>query len=156
MLKHQVKIYKPSVNIHGFFIDRNPFLEEKEDNSTAIICPCGSRKKTGFENMTQFKKHLQSQTHKKWIETMNLEKKIQQLETELYAIAGGQSHQCIHEKEELWYGQIFPDHKDVIPKEDLWSENDNQDFQCITPETFEYNDMFPQEMDIIPSLSEVS
>lgn len=145
MSKKEVQTYKPSVNIHGFFIDRDPFLQE---NKMTIICPCGSRKKTGFKNITQFKKHLQSQTHKKWIERMNLEKKILQLETELYAMTEGQSHPCVHEKEELWYSQIFPDHQDIIPNEDLWSKSLHDNSINIHPETFDYNDMFPEGVEI--------
>jgi hypothetical protein len=148
MSEKEVQTYKPSVNIHGFFIDRNPFLKEKKESMISIICPCGSRKKKAFDNMSQFKRHLQSQSHQNWIETMNLERKIQQLETELYEVGGR-----VNEKEELWYGQIFPDHKDIIPNEDLWSESIDDDSKSVHPETFDYTETFPDIVEKIPTLS---
>lgn len=61
-------IYAPSIDEHGNYVDRIPsFLN-------GIYCPCGSRKNKNYETHQKFATHIKSQTHKKWLENLNLNK----------------------------------------------------------------------------------
>lgn len=141
--KKDTYTYKPSVNINGFFIDRNPFISDNNDRQFHIVCPCSTRREKTYENLIQFRRHAKTKCHQQWLETMNLHKKIQQLETELFAV--GSNHERVHQKEELWYGEIFPDHKDLIPNEDLWCEE--QPGKLL--EDLQYSTIFPQNEEFI-------
>lgn len=104
-IKNQETIYRPVININGFLMDHVPIFKEK---SNGIICPCASRKNKIYFNATQFRKHLQTQKHQQWIETLNLEKKIHQLEGELKQ----RYNESYQERDELWYTEMFPERKD--------------------------------------------
>ena len=81
---------------------------------------------------------------------MNLEKKIQCLENALYAIEGKSEN--MDKKEVIFYSQIFPDHKDVIPKEDLWSENICETCR-YSDDHIDYDDIFTHDMNTVPTFS---
>ena len=60
--------YTPSVNIHGHYIDNIPRIKH------GISCPCGSRKDKTYETNAKFAIHIKSQTHQKWLMTLNQNK----------------------------------------------------------------------------------
>ena len=101
-IKNQENIYRPVVNIHGYFMDHLPNLTE---HPSGIRCPCGSRQQKIYTSVTQFRNHLKTQTHQKWIEILNLEKKVRQLENELHF----RYNDTYKEKEELWYQEMYPE-----------------------------------------------
>lgn len=104
-IKKQETIYRPVININGFLMDHVPIFKEK---SNGIICPCASRKNKIYFNAIQFRKHLQSKKHQQWMEILNLEKKIHQLEGELKQ----RYNESYQERDELWYTEMFPETKD--------------------------------------------
>lgn len=61
-------IYAPSVDEHGNYLDKIPSFQN------GIFCPCGSRKNKNYETHQKFSIHIKSQSHKKWLETLNLNK----------------------------------------------------------------------------------
>jgi hypothetical protein len=60
--------YTPSVNCNGDYIDNIPQIKH------GIYCLCGSRKDKTYENHYSFAKHITSQTHQKWLTTLNQNK----------------------------------------------------------------------------------
>lgn len=61
-------IYAPSVDEHGSYIDKIPYFQH------GIYCPCGSRKNKNYETPQKLSIHIKSQSHKKWLEGINLNK----------------------------------------------------------------------------------
>jgi len=62
-------IYFPSIDDNGIYIDRIPNFV---NYSNGIKCQCGSRKDKVYTTYSKFSSHLNSKSHKKWIETINL------------------------------------------------------------------------------------
>jgi hypothetical protein len=92
-------------NIHGYYINR-PFTEKDFDGG--VQCHCGVRKiKTTFYCPMRWKKHTMTQSHVKWVEHMNLERRIQQLEYDLKIKC--RDNIPYYEKEELWYEHVYPE-----------------------------------------------
>jgi len=62
-------IYFPSIDDNGIYIDRIPNFV---NYSNGIKCQCGSRKDKVYTTYSKFSSHLNSKSHKKWIEAINL------------------------------------------------------------------------------------
>jgi hypothetical protein len=62
-------IYFPSIDDNGIYIDRIPNFV---NYSNGIKCQCGSRKDKVYTTYSKFSSHLNSKSHKKWIESINL------------------------------------------------------------------------------------
>ena len=60
--------YTPSVNCNGDYIDNIPQIKH------GIYCLCGSRKDKTYENRTSFAIHIKSNTHQKWLTSLNQNK----------------------------------------------------------------------------------
>jgi len=64
-------IYAPSIDEHGNYVDMLPSFNIIKNG---IYCPCGSRKNKNYETHQKFSSHIKSQSHKKWLENINLNK----------------------------------------------------------------------------------
>lgn len=68
----QPDIYEPNIDNNGNYIDNIPSFT---NHKNGIICPCGTRKDKTFLNKSAFNTHIKSITHKKWIISLNNNKK---------------------------------------------------------------------------------
>lgn len=64
-------IYTPSIDDNGNYIDKVPSFNNIKNG---IRCPCGTRKDKTYDCMGYFVNHIKTQTHKKWLSNMNLNK----------------------------------------------------------------------------------
>lgn len=64
-------IYAPCIDEHGDYVDMIPSFHTIKNG---IYCPCGSRKNKVYETHQKLSLHIKSQTHKKWLENVNLNK----------------------------------------------------------------------------------
>uniref|UniRef100_A0A6C0CMJ8 Uncharacterized protein n=1 Tax=viral metagenome TaxID=1070528 RepID=A0A6C0CMJ8_9ZZZZ len=106
-IKKQDNIYIPVMNIHGYFMDYLPNFAEYPQG---IMCSCGSRHRKQYKTVSQLRNHLKTQTHQKWIEILNLEKKIRQLENELQF----RYNDPYQFREQLWYQDMYPEKNESI------------------------------------------
>jgi len=67
-LTNTPETYVPSIDSDGNYVDCVPKIKN------GLYCPCGSRKDKVYENATKFTSHIKSQSHKKWIATLNQNK----------------------------------------------------------------------------------
>ena len=65
--------YEPSMDDSGIIIDKIPSWSCLKGKG--LLCSCGSRKNKVYETSALFTSHIRSQTHKKWIEGLNANKK---------------------------------------------------------------------------------
>jgi hypothetical protein len=65
--------YEPSMDDSGNIIDKIPSWSCLKGKG--LLCSCGSRKNKVYETASLFTSHIRSQTHKKWIEGLNVNKK---------------------------------------------------------------------------------
>ena len=65
--------YEPSMDESGIIIDKIPSWSCLKGKG--LLCGCGSRKNKVYETSSLFTSHIRSQTHKKWIEGLNANKK---------------------------------------------------------------------------------
>ena len=64
--------YSPSVDVLGNYIDHPP--------KSGVKCPCGARQKTYTRQ--QFSAHVKTQTHQKWLASLNENKTNYYVENE--------------------------------------------------------------------------
>ena len=99
--------YKPVKNVYGELVDKLPY---SIDSNEMIRCYCGTRRNK-YYTIKSFRKHLRSESHKRWLEVENLRKKIGVLENEIQY----RYNENIKLGEELWYNDMFPENIDNIP-----------------------------------------
>lgn len=78
-LTTQADIYEPSIDNSGNYIDKIPSFNNLKDG---IQCLCGTRKDKKFDSKSTFTTHTKTQTHIKWLENLNLNKKNYYVESE--------------------------------------------------------------------------
>jgi hypothetical protein len=65
-------IYTPNIDNNGNYIDKIPSFNNIKNG---LRCPCGTRKDKTYDCANYFSSHIKTQTHKKWLSDMNLNKK---------------------------------------------------------------------------------
>ena len=100
--------YKPVKNVYGELIDKFP-CSINNSNET-IRCYCGTRKNNIY-TIKSFRKHIQSASHKRWLEMENLIQKIVTLEKEIKY----RYKENVKLGEELWYSDMYPENENDIP-----------------------------------------
>lgn len=65
-------IYCPYINETGEYIDKIPSFANLKNG---LRCPCGSRRDKTYDCSAYFATHIKTQTHKKWLNDMNMNKK---------------------------------------------------------------------------------
>jgi len=65
-------IYTPNIDDNGNYIDKIPSFNNIKNG---LRCPCGTRKDKTYDCASYFSSHIKTQTHKKWLSDMNLNKK---------------------------------------------------------------------------------
>jgi hypothetical protein len=65
-------IYVPSMSDTGEYIDKIPSFANLKNG---LRCPCGTRKDKTYDCAAYFTTHIKTQTHKKWLNDMNTNKK---------------------------------------------------------------------------------
>ena len=64
----EADIYAPGIDENGNYVDKMSSFQN------GIYCLCGSRKNKNYETHQKFSAHIKSQSHKKWLENLNLNK----------------------------------------------------------------------------------
>lgn len=64
-------LYSPSISDNGDYVDIIPSFNNL---STGIRCSCGTRKDHCYKNASEFKNHVKTKTHEKWLNNLNLNK----------------------------------------------------------------------------------
>jgi hypothetical protein len=72
-------IYTPSIDENGNYIDKIPSFSLIKKG---LLCPCGSRKDKIYDSRSIFSSHIKTQNHKKWLESLNLNKANYYIENE--------------------------------------------------------------------------
>ena len=62
-------IYTPSIDDIGNYIDKIPTFTNIKNG---LRCPCGTRRDKTYDCSSYFTNHIKTQTHKKWLSNMNL------------------------------------------------------------------------------------
>lgn len=57
--------YAPNIDDAGNYIDHIPIIQN------GLLCLCGTRKNKRYETATKFATHIKSQTHQKWLKSLN-------------------------------------------------------------------------------------
>jgi hypothetical protein len=64
-------IYEPHLSDKELYID---FIPSSSKFINGLRCPCGTRKDHIFDTRQSFTNHIKTQTHKKWLNDLNLNK----------------------------------------------------------------------------------
>jgi hypothetical protein len=64
-------IYSPSIDDNGEYVDKIPSFNNIKNG---LRCPCGTRKDKTYDCVAYFASHIKTQTHKKWLSNMNINK----------------------------------------------------------------------------------
>jgi hypothetical protein len=64
-------IYAPSIDDNGNYIDKIPSFSNIKNG---LRCPCGTRRDKTYDCSSYFTNHIKTQTHKKWLSNMNMNK----------------------------------------------------------------------------------
>jgi hypothetical protein len=64
-------IYSPNIDDKGNYIDKIPSFNNIKNG---LRCPCGTRKDHCYKNGSEFKNHVKTKTHEKWLNNLNLNK----------------------------------------------------------------------------------
>ena len=67
----QPDVYSPSVDELGNYIDKAPAFNLIKKG---LMCPCGSRKDKVYDTSAKFTVHIKSQSHQKWLASVNANK----------------------------------------------------------------------------------
>jgi len=64
-------IYAPSIDDNGNYVDKIPSFTNIKNG---LRCPCGTRRDKTYDCSSYFTNHIKTQTHKKWLSNMNINK----------------------------------------------------------------------------------
>jgi len=64
-------IYAPSIDDNGNYVDKIPSFTNIKNG---LRCPCGTRRDKTYDCYSYFTNHIKTQTHKKWLSNMNMNK----------------------------------------------------------------------------------
>lgn len=64
-------IYTPSIDDNGNYVDKIPSFSNIKNG---LRCPCGTRRDKTYDCSSYFTNHIKTQTHKKWLSNMNMNK----------------------------------------------------------------------------------
>jgi hypothetical protein len=64
-------IYAPSIDDNGNYVDKIPSFSNIKNG---LRCPCGTRRDKTYDCSSYFTNHIKSQTHKKWLSNINMNK----------------------------------------------------------------------------------
>jgi hypothetical protein len=64
-------IYAPSIDDNGNYVDKIPSFSNIKNG---LRCPCGTRRDKTYDCSSYFTNHIKTQTHKKWLSNMNMNK----------------------------------------------------------------------------------
>ena len=67
----ETELYSPSINNNGDYID---FIPSFNNLNNGLRCACGTRKDHCYKNGTEFKNHVKTKTHEKWLINLNMNK----------------------------------------------------------------------------------
>lgn len=87
-------VYEPTISIDGQYVDYVPSFQFLNNG---LRCPCSNH--GGYKNATSFRKHIESQKHRTWLETINANKHNIYVENENLKLIVEQQRQQLIEKE---------------------------------------------------------
>lgn len=75
----QPDIYRPNIDDDNNYVDKIPCIYILKKG---LYCPCGSRKDKAYYTNSAFSSHIKTNTHQKWLNSLNMNKTNYYVENE--------------------------------------------------------------------------